>query len=204
MKRGHRYLAAAVLSGAIAVAILAALAIGGTFKSTKSTSALREKRTAIQQVFDIQSRAQAQHPGWESKRPKWRQGRRWSTVKKPLTGIREIETPFPSSVYDISVKAWQRWNAGWLEQAYAGSFTQHANQGFIIVLTQPYPLRVSLVPGKQNLNAPDQTRMTLYKTPRADGKVRIVASSGDLIQVVSAHGSRWTFDLRSRRFQAFH
>jgi hypothetical protein len=98
-------------------------------------------------------------------------------------------------------KGAQHWRNGWSTTVQAGAFAKDERQGIVIVREEPYPLRISLVPRRGALDAPDRGRTTLYRSPLRLGKLSLVSSRADVLTLASAVGHRRiSFDVRTRRF----
>jgi hypothetical protein len=143
----------------------------------------------------LQNGNSAAHPA-----PVFRRSR-WAVRSRPKDLLIGSAKPFPSSIYDLEALVWQHWQNGRLTVVYAGAFTEHPQQGFVIVMTMPYPLRVSTVPSARALDKPDGVRETLYRTPRPLRSVAIVAvHDGVLTLRPQRGGADLRFDVRQRLF----
>ena len=98
-------------------------------------------------------------------------------------------------------KAWQHWRNGWSTTVQVGAFAKDERQGIVMVRDEPYPLRISLVPRRGALDAPDRGRTALYRSPARLGKLLLVGARGEVLTLASAVGHRrmW-FDVSTRRF----
>lgn len=201
MKRRHINVIVGVLgAGAVATSALAA---SGTFSgSDNGSGTLSDKAAALSRINAAQEQVRRQDPGWAARKPGAKIKKRWATVDRPPYGIVEGSVPFPSSLYALDgARIWQSWHAGVLTQVYAGALRRRLSQGIVIVLTTPYPLRVSLVPNKSEVASPDRSRSNLYFTP-VRGSVEIKSFRGQVITLVAYPGQQqMSFNVTSRRFR---
>jgi hypothetical protein len=199
--RGSRWLVSFV--GLVALGIVGGLALADGFDSASPNSGLAGNAAALQRVNDVQQAAREAHPQWwiHNSLPPISSWKKWTTRPRPRDGIFETSTPYPSEFYDMEGKEWQHWSSGWSTTVQAGAFAKDEKQGIVIVQEEPYPLRISLVPRRGALDAPDRGRTTLYRSPVRLGKLSLVGAHGDVLTLASAVGHRRiSFDVSTRRF----
>jgi hypothetical protein len=196
------------LVGAVA-GLVAAGSIGGFAIAKKSESSSRrdnaaaENAAALQRVADLQRAARLANPEWwkHNALPPISSWRKWSIRPRPRDRVAEGSTPYPSQLYDMEGRDYQHWQNGWATLVEAGAFRANERQGILIVRDAPYPLRISLVPRRGALDAPDRSRITIYRSPLKLGKLHIVDAHRQVLTLVTRIGhKRLLFDVRTRRF----
>lgn len=120
----------------------------------------------------------------------------------PALGIIPVSVPFGSDEYVIEAEGWQSVSGNQRVTAYPGALASDRTQGVVVIAVATRLSERGAPNFTDELAADEEVRLAAYTTPRRAGSVRVTAASGNLLTLTAADGSRFVFNVASRRFVA--
>ncbi len=187
-----------LLTAASAVAVIALLGLGVMRSDSPLPPLSGEKQEMEERQTRLRAEAQANPPPPGAEKPERRatplaQPSPWSPVAQMAAGAGTIvetgQAPFPAMMF-VGQNLWKEAKDGYYILAYAGSegYEGDPSQGLLMVVAMTFDYK------------PLPELGGTYPTPSKAGAVRIVGADGEVLSLLAEDGTKFLFDVASRRF----
>ena len=119
-----------------------------------------------------------------------------TTAAAPQVGVGEYGTPVSPQIASVTEPGYRRLATGVMQLAMAGVSGTNPTQGVVVVFTENWDPTIDDV----DLTNPNYSTQ-VYDSPSAAGRLTITSASGGLVQLTSADGIAFTFNLATMAYQ---